>query len=127
MHSAVSQGKRLVAIRGATTVDSNTAAAMREAVSELLDALLSRNLMAVDDLLSLIFSVTTDLDAIFPASVARHRPGWDGIALLDTQQMAVRGDLKHCIRLLAQGWIAADRCPDNPYLRGAVVLRSDRS
>ena len=117
---------QLVAWRGATTATENTASAIQQAVSELLDALVTRNQLQPCHLISMVFSVTADLDALFPASVARHRPGWQAIALLDTQQMHVPGDLNHCIRLFAHGWLPHGRVPEHPYLRGAVSLRPDR-
>jgi chorismate mutase len=59
--------------------------------------------------------------------VARRQTGWQGVALLDCQQMAVAGDLPRCIRLLAHAWMAADRTVVHPYLREAARLRPDRS
>lgn len=117
---------QFVAWRGATTVNENTALAIHQAVSELLDALVARNQLQPRQLVSVVFTVTADLDALFPASVARRRPGWEGIALLDTQQMHVPGNLGRCIRLLAHGWLPEGRIPEHPYLRGAVALRPDR-
>ena len=120
------QSDQLVAWRGATTATENSVSAIHQAVSELLDALVTRNQLQPRQLISMVFSVTADLDAMFPASVARHRPGWEGIALLDTQQMRVQGDLSRCIRLFAHGWLPKGRVPEHPYLRGAVSLRPDR-
>ncbi len=117
---------QLVAWRGATTATENTVSAIEQAVSELLDALVTRNQLQPGNLISMVFSVTADLNALFPASVARQRPGWEGIALLDTQQMHVPGDLNHCIRLFAHGWLPKGQFPEHPYLRGAVSLRPDR-
>lgn len=117
---------RLVALRGATTSTANTAAAIRDAVGELLDALMERNELRPAALVSVLFSVTADLDALFPASVARHRAGWEAIALLDTQQMKMQGDLPRCIRLLAHAWLPEHRVAHHPYLRAAVALRPDR-
>ncbi len=92
-----------------------------------MQALVERNGLEGDQLLSVTFSVTTDLDACFPAAIARRRPGWEHVALLDCQQMAVAGDLQHCIRLLAHAWMDPDRQPCHPYLRGASRLRPDRA
>ena len=72
-------------------------------------------------------NATADLDACFPAAEARQREGWDGVALLDCQQMAVQGDLSRCIRVLAHAWLPADRTPQHPYLAEASRLRPDRS
>lgn len=118
---------QLRGLRGATTSSDNTAASIKDAVSELVDALMEQNQLQPSQLVSVTFSVTTDLDACFPAATARHREGWDAVALLDVQQMAVHGDLARCIRLLAHAWIPEDRPVHHPYLRGASRLRPDRS
>lgn len=115
----------LRALRGATTATANTAAAIAEAVDELLEALVDRNGLEGSHVLSLTFSVTADLDACFPAAIARRRTGWDGVALLDCQQMAVAGDLERCIRLLAHAWLPADQAVAHTYLRQAIRLRPD--
>ena len=119
--------RQLRALRGATTVGSNTAAAIAESVQELVQALVERNRLEPDQLLSVTFSVTADLDACFPAAIARRMPGWDAVALLDCQQMAVQGDLPRCIRLLAHVWMEPEQAPAHPYLRQAAALRPDRA
>ena len=121
----MSAAPQLRALRGATTASANSAEAIAEAVSELLDVLVERNGLEGPQLLSVTFSVTTDLDACFPAAIARRRPGWDAVALLDCQQMAVAGDLPRCIRLLAHAWLAADQPVRHAYLREAARLRPD--
>lgn len=118
--------RELRALRGATTAAANTTAAIAEAVEELVLALMQRNQLGAEQLLSVTFSVTADLDACFPAAIARRLPGWDGVALLDCQQMAVQGDLPRCIRLLAHAWLEAEHDPRHPYLRQAAGLRPDR-
>ena len=117
----------LRALRGATTAEANTAAAIDAAVAELVEVLVSRNGLSGDQLVSVTFSVTRDLDACFPAAIARRRAGWDGVALLDCQQMAVDGDLPRCIRLLAHAWLRPEQEPVHPYLRAAARLRPDRA
>lgn len=114
-------------LRGATTSAENSAHAISEAVAELVDSLMEQNDLDPDQLVSVTFSVTADLDAGFPASTARHRSGWEEVALLDVQQMAVQGDLARCIRLLAHAWLPSDQPLHHPYLRGASKLRPDRS
>ena len=118
---------QLRGLRGATTSSDNTSASISDAVAELVDALMEQNQLQPDQLVSVTFSVTTDLDACFPAATARHRAGWDAVALLDVQQMAVHGDLARCIRLLAHAWLPGDQPLHHPYLRGAARLRPDRS
>lgn len=120
----------LRALRGATTASANTAEAIGEAVSELVAALVAHNGLEgleAKRLLSITFSVTADLDACFPAAIARRMLNGDGIALLDCQQMAVQGDLPRCIRLLAHAWLEAEQPPVHPYLREASRLRPDRA
>lgn len=119
--------QQLRALRGATTTSSNSAAAIAEAVEELVLALMERNRLEADALVSVTFSVTADLDACFPAAIARRLQGWDGVALLDCQQMAVQGDLPRCIRLLAHAWLEPEQTPAHPYLRDAAALRPDRA
>ncbi len=119
----MSPEQSLRALRGATTATANSREAIQEAVEELLNALVERNNLSGEHILSLTFSVTADLDACFPAAIARQRPGWDGVALLDCQQMAVAGDLKRCIRLLAHVWL--EQPARHAYLRDAAKLRPD--
>ena len=117
----------LRALRGATTADANTTEEISAAVRELIDALMELNQLEGPRVLSLTFSVTADLDACFPAAIARRRAGWDGVALLDCQQMAVAGDLPRCIRLLAHAWLDPAQEVVHPYLREASRLRPDRA
>ncbi|KEF42873.1 MAG: chorismate mutase [Cyanobium sp. CACIAM 14] len=116
----------LRALRGATTASANTGEAIAEAVGELIEELLQRNGLAGGRVLSVTFSVTADLDACFPAAIARRRADWANVALLDCQQMAVAGDLPRCIRLLAHAWMEPSREVVHPYLREAARLRPDR-
>lgn len=114
------------AIRGATTADSNTKEAIREAVTELLDELSARNQLDPNEIISAIFTTTPDLDAIFPAAIARERPEWDQVALLDVQHMYVPGALERCIRFLIQINMPASQTHiHHPYLRQAKNLRPD--
>lgn len=117
---------RLIGLRGATTAPSNSVAGIETAVAALIDALVDHNALQPERIVSLTFSVTSDLTACFPAAVARRRDGWDSVALLDCQQMAVDGDLPRCIRLLAHVWMPTNRTPIHPYLEGARQLRPDR-
>jgi chorismate mutase len=116
----------LRALRGATTASTNSCQAIGEAVGELIEALMEHNALEGSRVLSVTFSVTADLDACFPAAVARRRSDWGGVALLDCQQMAVAGDLPRCIRLLAHAWMDPCREVVHPYLREASRLRPDR-
>lgn len=115
------------AIRGATTVSENTAEAIGEAVSELLDELERRNAFNPEQIVSVTFSVTRDLDAIFPAAIARKRPRWNEVPLLDVQHMHVNGDLDRCVRFLLHVNLPTSADVFHPYLRRARSLRPDWS
>ncbi|WP_325078593.1 chorismate mutase [Sphaerospermopsis aphanizomenoides] len=115
------------AIRGATTVAENSVEAVREAVTELLDELEQRNKIQPEDMISVTFSVTRDIDAIFPAAIARSRPLWDSVAMLDVQQMHVEGSLQRCIRFLIHAYLPTSATIHHIYLRQAAKLRPDWS
>ena len=113
------------AVRGATTVSENTADAMLEATRELLQALIDRNGIAPESVISAIFTATDDLTAAYPAEQAR-RMGWTRAGLMCVQEMNVAGSLRGSLRVLVL-WET-----DKPqsemqhcYLRGASGLRPD--
>ena len=117
---------QLTIIRGATTAKDNSVKEIESAVVELIEKLITRNNILVNNLLSITFTVTNDLDACFPASIARKRKNLDSVAFLDCQQMYVPNDVDFCIRLMAQVLLTADQSVNHPYLRGASKLRADR-
>jgi chorismate mutase len=113
-------------IRGATTVKENTVEAITEAVIELLDDIEAHNQLDPKEIICVFFTVTCDLDAIFPAAAARQRPNWDTIPLLDLQQMQVRESLPRCIRVLIQVNTPQPQSAIlHRYLRQARGLRPD--
>ncbi len=118
---------QLRALRGATTSQANTTDAIRVCVNQLVTELVNRNKLQPDQIISITFSVTGDLDACFPAAIARLQPGWENVALLDCQQMTVKGDLSRCIRILAHVWLPLEQTPQHPYLGETAMLRPDRS
>jgi chorismate mutase len=114
-------------IRGATTATANTADAILSATRELLTLLVERNALAVDDIASVFFTVTDDLDAQHPALAARQL-GWHDAALLCAREIPVPGSLGRCIRVLLH--VNTDRGAHDLrhiYLREAVVLRPNRA
>ena len=114
-------------IRGATTVESNTRAAIIEATRDLLEQIAEANGLHTDDIASVTFSTTSDLNAEFPAVAARQL-GWKDVALFCTHEMAVPGGLARCIRVLVH-WNTRRSAREiaHIYLRGAVALRPDLS
>jgi len=115
---------RLKAIRGATTVESDTSEAIAARTEELLREILERNELQIDDLVSVVFTATPDIVADFPA-VAARRLGMSHVPLLCSQEMAVRGALERCIRVLLHCYAPADAQMHHVYLHEARQLRLD--
>ncbi len=113
-------------VRGATTIEENTVEAIEEATIELITLMESANGIDPIDIVSVIFSVTPDIDAAFPARFARTRQGWEYVPLLDVQHMVVEGSLSQCLRVLMQvNTPLLQHQIQHIYLRRARVLRPD--
>jgi chorismate mutase len=112
-------------IRGATSVPENRAEAILEATGELLQQIIDQNGVREEDVASVIFTATPDLDAVYPA-VAARRMGWTHTTLLCVQEMSVPGSLPHCIRVLIH-WNTERTNGEihHVYLREACSLRPD--
>ncbi len=115
---------KLRALRGAITVDENDAGAIVDATEELVRAVMDRNRLQADDLVSCIFTCTDDLDAEFPALAARGL-GLSGVPLLCAREIDVPGALPRVIRLLVHCYAEPDAPVRHVYLREAVALRRD--
>ncbi|MFY9394482.1 MAG: chorismate mutase, partial [Halanaerobiales bacterium] len=87
------------AIRGAITVSKNTKEEILAASTELLEEILDANKIKNEELVSIIFTATTDLDAVYPAVAAREM-GLDKVPLLCFQEMKVEGALEKCLRVM---------------------------
>jgi chorismate mutase len=113
-------------LRGATTASDNTAEAILEATRDLLTRLIEANGIQQEDIGSVIFTTTMDLNAEYPALAARQL-GWHDVALMCGHEMAVPGSLKQCVRILIH-WNTTRSNSEiqHVYLRGAVNLRPDR-
>lgn len=113
------------AIRGATTAEENTREAIIDATLELLKVIEEKNDLKRADSISIIFTVTSDLTAVFPAAAAREM-GLTFVPLLDMAAPDIDGSLKKCIRVMIH--INTDKTKDeikHVYLRGAKALRPD--
>lgn len=112
-------------IRGATTVDIDQADDILQATTELLQLMIKRNRLEVDDLAAVVFTVTSDIQAVYPAQAAREM-GWTQVALLGAAEMNVPEGLPHCIRVLM---LVNTELPTHElvhvYLRKAAQLRND--
>lgn len=111
-------------IRGATTVERNDREEILAATTELLQLLVVHNDLQVEDIASVIFTVTQDLDAEFPALAARDLLGWTETALMCAREIPVPGSLDKCIRVLLH--VNTERSiaeMQHIYIRGAASLR----
>ena len=117
---------KLTALRGATTTNGDTDFFIKDAVIELIQELITQNNLNQENIISITFTVTKDLTACFPASIARKFFNFDKVALLDCQQMFVPNDIKFCIRLLALVYLDCDKQSVHPYLNESAKLRPDR-
>ena len=112
-------------IRGAISVPANTADAILAATRDLLECIVVENQLAMDDVVSVVFTATPDLDAAYPAQAARAM-GWVNTPLLCMQEMVVKGSLERCIRVLVH-W-NTDKTTDeiqHVFLGKAQGLRPD--
>ena len=112
-------------IRGATTVESNSNRDILNATQELLRIMIDRNGIVEDDVASVLFSATPELDDTFPAKAARMM-GWKRTALMGFQEADVKHGLPMCVRVLIH-W-NTDKSIDeiqHVFLRDAVQLRPD--
>jgi chorismate mutase len=113
------------AIRGATTSRANTAEDILEATTEMLETIFALNEIEREDVVSIFFTTTRDLNATFPAVAARDL-GLDDIALMCAHEMDVPGSLPLCVRAMLHVNTAAPReALKHCYLKGAVQLRPE--
>lgn len=110
-------------IRGATTVDHNDREEILAATRELLELLIEKNDLKVEDIVSAIFSTTEDLDAEFPAVAAREL-GWTETALMCAREIPVPNSLQKCIRVLIHvNTTRSAQEIQHVYIKEAVSLR----
>ena len=115
----------LWAVRGAVTVDRDEATLVVAATEGLLTAILERNEVTPEEVVSIIFTSTPDLTSEFPAAAAR-RIGLADVPLLCASEIAVPGALERCVRVLLH--VHTDRARAqlrHVYLGGARALRED--
>ena len=119
--------KSVRAFRGATQLEADDAAEMREAVSQLLESIIEANGLKDEDLISILLTATKDLRCEFPAVGARMF-GITDVPLICAQEIDVQGALPRTIRILIHAESDLSRAQiQHKYLRGAQVLRPDLS
>jgi chorismate mutase len=112
-------------LRGATTVDTDTAAQVTERSQELILRLMERNDLVEDDIVSILFTATADVTSLFPATAIREI-GFGAVPLLCAAEIAVPGAMPLCIRILLHVHTTKTRDEiHHVYLHGAQGLRDD--
>ncbi|MCH0567155.1 MULTISPECIES: chorismate mutase [unclassified Streptomyces] len=113
------------AVRGAVQLDQDEAGHMGERVGALLTAVLERNGLTADDLISVWFTATPDLHSDFPAAAAR-KLGITDVPLICAQELDVEGAMPRVVRVLAHVESDRDRAGiTHVYLGAAAALRKD--
>ena len=112
-------------IRGAISVEANDSQAMLDATQRLLSEILEVNGVDIEEIVSVLFSVTPDLTALFPALAAR-RIGFENVPMLHCTEIAIDGAMERVIRVLMHvNTAASQRVIKHVYLDKAVALRPD--
>lgn len=113
------------ALRGATTVDADVPEQISSRIIELLQQMLDQNGLTSDDLISVLFTATSDLVSMFPATAARAM-GLGDVPLICARELDVVGATPRCMRVLAH--VCTDKARNelhHVYLEGARGLRDD--
>lgn len=115
----------IACIRGANTVENNNKEEMLEATKKMLEAIIADNNIGIDNIISITFTATKDIDAVYPAVAARNM-GITSAALMCMQEMYVEGSLEKCIRVsvMIESNIA-QKDIKHVYMGKAVNLRTD--
>jgi chorismate mutase len=115
---------RLFALRGAINVDHNDAQDILDATTTLMQAIMARNSLIPQDVVSCIFTATNDLNDEFPAVAARAL-GFEDVPLLCAREIAVPRSMPRVIRVLIHYHAGEDHEPRHVYLGEAAALRAD--
>ena len=110
-------------IRGAITAEENTSEAIGSATIRLLQTIMDKNNIEPDSISHVIFTVTKDLNADFPAKYARVNLKWKEVPMMCMNEMAVPTGLAKCIRVLIVVNCSETFQPEFIYLDGAANLR----
>lgn len=113
-------------VRGAITLESNTIEEIKKATVELLTQMIEKNNIDKKDISSAIFTLTKDINAIYPAKIAREELNFDSVPMMCFNELEIEGSLKMCLRVLLSINTNLKQSEINHvYLKGAQVLRKD--
>jgi chorismate mutase len=113
------------ALRGATTVDADTPEQITTRIHSLLNEMLERNGVDHEDLISIVFTATSDVVSLFPAAAARQL-GLGDVPLLCARELDIVGATPRCLRVLMHFNTTRARSElHHVYMEGARELRDD--
>ncbi len=117
--------ERVRALRGATTLERDERGHLFVRTQELIAAMLARNGLTEDDLISIVFTATDDVHSAYPAEAAREA-GITHVPLLCTRELDIEGGIARCIRMLVHAYTTRTaRDLRHVYLHDARQLRTD--
>lgn len=112
-------------IRGAITVEQNTKEDILNSTEELIKKIIELNKLNIEDIVSILFTSTIDLNEAYPAVAARNI-GITNASLMCVQEMYVKNSLNMCIRLMIQIQSElSQKDLKHVYLKKASILRQD--
>lgn len=112
------------AIRGAVNADANTKSAIFKATRKLIWAISKANSLRPKDVITIIFTMTDDLDDAFPALAARQINGWQNIPMLCARELAIKNSMRSVVRVLML--VESEKEPKHQYLGKTKSLRINK-
>ena len=116
----------ILAIRGATTVESNTKEEILKETLNLIETIIKENNLETDNIISMCFTMTNDLDAVYPSVAVRDLLNITDVPMLNYEEKYIQGSLKNCIRVMM--YIEINKTKKDIkhiYLNKAKDLRKD--
>ena len=117
---------KVLAIRGATTVNSNNKEEILKETSILIETIISKNNLSTEDIISMCFTMTNDLDAVYPSEAVRDFLNITDVPMLNYEEKYIEGSLRNCIRVMV--YIDSNKTKKDIkhiYLKKAKELRKD--
>ena len=117
---------KVLAIRGATTVTKNSKKEILNETKVLIETIIKENKIEEDDIISMVFTMTNDLDSVYPSVAVRDLLGICDTPLLNFEEKYIKGSLRMCIRVMVN--VNSENSKSDMkhiYLNNAKILRPD--
>lgn len=117
---------KVLAIRGATTVKTNTKEEILKESASMIQTILDENSLEKDDIISMCFTMTNDLDSVYPSVAVREILNITDVPMLNYEEKYIVGSLRNCIRVMMH--VNTNKSKDeikHIYLNSASNLRVD--